>query len=44
MCHSEFGPGTEYGCRLVNPPGHLSATLRGSIARNVVRILCLVTL
>ena len=33
ICLSEFGPGIEYGFRLVNPPGHLSATLRRSIAR-----------
>ena len=43
ICHKELGPGTEYGRRLVKPPGHLLAPPSGSIARSVLRTLSLVT-
>ena len=42
MCHSEFGPGTEYGCQIAVTPLHRRAELRGCLIE--VRTLRRVTI
>ena len=44
MCHSEFGPGTEYGCQIAVTPLHQRAELRGSTCLIEVRTLRRVTI
>ena len=43
MCHSELGPGTEYGRLLARFPLHLKALLKGSDCRRACLTLSLVT-
>ena len=44
MCRSEFGPRTEYGCRIAVTPLHRRAELRGSTCLIEVRTLRRVTI
>ena len=43
MCHSEFGPGTEYGCLLIVPGKHRKTLPRGSMIRSMLRTRSLAT-